>query len=80
MTAPEDMPVIEKGVQIPKRNGARRLKVISATAEKLEPGDSFYVKSNKNLGSGLFYIRRKYPDRIYVTRREGDGHRVWRKV
>lgn len=70
--------MIEHNIPIPKPNGGkgRKLSAETETALKMKPGDSVYCPTETLLKriSGFFYARKL----AHVTRKEGDGYRVWR--
>jgi hypothetical protein len=76
----EPLIAIDHDIPVPNESTAsRRMGPISIAAASLEPGDSFFVEGKGNLGGALYYIRRKYPERKFVTRRQEGGVRIWRK-
>ena len=63
---------IDKDVPIPSKSG-------KYPWDNMEVGDSFYIDVQvQKVGGRITHVRKKWPDRKWVTRKEGVGTRVWR--
>jgi len=70
------MYIIEKKIPMPKSDRGRPYKY---PFEQMEVGDSFFVpkdEAEKARNSALQYARRE--GKIFHTRKENDGARIWR--
>lgn len=69
-------PKIEKGIPIPPMHG-KRDSGYATILRAMEPGDSVHFKCNgqaaANAATGVWGAGN------YVTRKENDGYRIWRK-
>jgi hypothetical protein len=46
--------------------------------DELEVGDSIFFEGYQASHAAVVRARRGKPERKFVTRKEGDGHRLWR--
>ena len=69
-----EMYFIEKGIVVPKRWGSKY------PFEEMEVGDSFFAKANSGslLTMAKYFIKKNKNDWKFVSRKEGDGVRIWR--
>lgn len=66
---------IEKSVPIPEGSGKGSKKYPFG---EMEVGDSFYTENNGVVASVSYWRSRNAPNKEFVTRKEGEGRRVWR--
>lgn len=66
---------VDKSVPLPDKSGPSR----KYPFHKMEVGDSFaYPAAERNSVSGAAWHAAKVLGRKFVTRKHGDGYRVWR--
>jgi hypothetical protein len=74
--------VIEKGIPIPQDRVRGVPSEARRTLEAMEPGDSVLIPMRLHSAGSVRLmvrnIRKSHPDRVYVSRAERVGLRVWR--
>lgn len=68
---------IENNIPIPWKNRKERIK-FTTTLKKLEIGQSFFCKKNRNTVSTLMTREKKKTGKSFTTRSMDGGIRVWR--
>lgn len=64
------MITIEKNVPLPTAS-------YKYPFDSMELGDSFHVKTNK-ISASVYVYNKANKDKKFVSRKDGDGYRVWR--